>query len=87
MPFTTVFKKTSKTPSTPGSMRCLGLFGVCFLTGCLVIPGAVIAHEGKNTKGSESLSGERVLIGTVEEVRGGSRPRWTQGKGNHDICP
>ncbi|MFZ1747413.1 MAG: hypothetical protein WBO24_20615 [Nitrospirales bacterium] len=40
------------------------------MTGCLVIPVVVIAHEGNNTKGSESLSGERVISGTVEEVRG-----------------
>jgi hypothetical protein len=60
----------SNTPPAQGSMRRLGLVGLCFLTGCLVIPGAVIAHEGNNTKGSEFLSGERVLIGTVEEVRG-----------------
>ncbi len=70
MPFTTVFQKTSKTPSAQGSIRCLGLFGVCLLTGCLVFSGVVFAHEGKNTKGSESLSGERVISGTVEEVRG-----------------
>ena len=70
MPFTNVLQQPSKTPPAQSSMRRLGLVGLCFLTGCLVIPGAVIAHEGKNTKGSESLSGERVLSGTVEEVRG-----------------
>lgn len=46
MPFTNVFQKPLKTPPAQGSMRRLGLFGLCFLTGCLVIPGVVIAHEG-----------------------------------------
>lgn len=70
MPFTTVLQKTSKTPLTQASMRCLGLIGVCCLTGGLVLSGGVFAHEGDNTKGSQSLSGERVISGTVEEVRG-----------------
>ena len=70
MPFTTVLQKTSKTPSTQASRRCLSLFGVCCLTGCLVFPGVVITHEGNSTKGTESLSGERVISGTVEDVRG-----------------
>jgi len=70
MPFTDVFQKSLATSPAQGSMSRLGLFGLCILTGCLVIPSVMIAHEGNNTKRGESLSGERVLNGTVEEVRG-----------------
>jgi len=70
MPFTTVFQQLSKNPTAQDSMRRLSLYGVCLLTGCLVFSGVALAHEGKETKGSESLSGERVISGTVEEVRG-----------------
>ncbi|MEO8326224.1 MAG: hypothetical protein ABI618_10260 [Nitrospirota bacterium] len=70
MPFTTVFQQISKIPSAQGSMRLFSLYVVCFLAGCLVFSGVALAHEGKDTKGSESLSGERVISGTVLEVRG-----------------
>jgi hypothetical protein len=70
MPFTTVFRQTSQTPLAQGSLRRFVMWGVCFLTGCLFFSGVVFADEGHKTKGSESLSGERVITGTVEEVRG-----------------
>ncbi|WP_342347921.1 hypothetical protein [uncultured Nitrospira sp.] len=70
MPFTTGFQQTSKIPSGPGSMSPASLYAMCFLTGCLVFSGVAFAHEGKDTKEGESLSGERVISGTVEEVRG-----------------
>lgn len=70
MPFTTVLQHTSKIPTAQGSIRRLSLYGVCLLTGCLVFSGVALAHEGTATKDSESLSGERVISGTVEEVRG-----------------
>lgn len=70
MLFTTVIQQTSRISSAQGSMRLLSLSGVCLLTGCLVFSGAASAHEGKDTKGSESLSGERVISGTVVEIRG-----------------
>ncbi len=70
MPFTNILQQPSKIPSIQGSRRGSGLYGVCFLTGCLIFSGVAFAHEGNDTKGSESLSGERVLSGTVEEVRG-----------------
>lgn len=70
MPFTTVFQQISKIPSAQSSMRLFSLSVVCFLTGCLVFSGVALAHEGKDTKGSESLSGERVISGTVVDIRG-----------------
>lgn len=70
MPFTTVLQPTSKIPTAQGSIRRFSLYGVCLLTGCLIFSGVALAHEGKDTKDSESLSGERVISGTVEEVRG-----------------
>ncbi len=70
MPFTTEFQQTSKIPSAQGSMSLSSLYGMCVLTGCLVFCGVALAHEGKDTKGNESLSGERIISGTVEEVRG-----------------
>lgn len=71
MSFTTIFQqKLSRIPLAESSMRRLGLYGLCCLTGCLVISTMAIAHEGPNVKGRESLSGERVISGTVEEIRG-----------------
>ncbi|MDT3778745.1 hypothetical protein PJI16_14360 [Nitrospira sp. MA-1] len=70
MSFTTVFQHTSKFPTAQGAIGRLKLYGMCLLTGCLIFSGVALAHEGKDAKGSETLSGERVISGTVEEIRG-----------------
>ena len=59
---------------------------MCFLTGCLVFSGVVFAHEENNTKGSNSLAGDRVINGTVEEVRG-ERPKVNLGVGQSRYLP
>ncbi|HNP59273.1 MAG TPA: hypothetical protein PKM72_00465 [Nitrospirales bacterium] len=70
MSFTTVFQHTSKFPTAQGAIGRLKLYGMCLLTGCLIFSGVALAHDGKDTKESGTLSGERVISGTVEEIRG-----------------
>ncbi|WP_447962986.1 hypothetical protein [Nitrospira sp. Ecomares 2.1] len=70
MSFTTVFQHTSKFPTAQGSIGRSKLYGMCLLTGCLIFSGVALAHDGKDAKESGTLSGERVISGTVEEIRG-----------------
>ena len=72
MSFKNVFGQTGRISSALSAIKRLSLYGMYSLGICLTFTGVTLALEGTDaaTKNQTSLAGERVITGTVEEIRG-----------------